>query len=117
MSTGTPVITSSGGSTDDFVTSEYGYKIKTDESRTLKYSKVKSGGVNIPGYPEDEFYEEVEVRELLVDEDDLYEKMVRIVMEESRWSVGRVERGEKVGKEYSWDEVAGKIVKVGVEDA
>ncbi|GMH89399.1 hypothetical protein TrVE_jg8073 [Triparma verrucosa] len=75
MSTGTPVITSSGGSTDDFVTSEYGYKIKTDESRTLKYSKVKSGGVNIPGYPEDEFYEEVEVRELLVDEDDLYEKM------------------------------------------
>lgn len=89
MAVGGVGLVSEGGSTDDFFKEEYGRKIRTDEVKEKRVSRVLKGfeneGFNVEGYGDDEFFENVEIRELKVDEEDFFEKMVEMVREGEGW--------------------------------
>ncbi|GMH78190.1 hypothetical protein TL16_g10874 [Triparma laevis f. inornata] len=118
MAVGGVGLVSEGGSTDDFFKEEYGRKIRTDEVKEKRVSRVLKGfeneGFNVEGYGDDEFFENVEIRELKVDEEDFFEKMVEMVRDGEGWMEEgrRLKRAKEVRKHYSWDVIAGNIVEV-----
>ena len=121
MAVGLPVVVSGGGSTDDFVRDGIdGYSVETEVLRTEGVQKVnkKLKGWEMNSWEEAELgvgrVEKAESIELGVNEDDLVDKMQRVIMEEAKFERGRKRRAEGVRERYSWDNVVEKIVEVGM---
>jgi glycosyltransferase involved in cell wall biosynthesis len=121
MAVGLPVIVSKGGSTDDFVTDETdGFKVETE---IVMREGVQRVNRRLKGWQEGAWEEKVggvgwvekaKSVELVVNEDDLVNKMTRAIVEEATFERGRKTRVERVKETFNWDVIAEKIVDAGI---
>jgi glycosyltransferase involved in cell wall biosynthesis len=116
MACGTPVIVSAGGSTDDFVGGdEWKVETRVDVFEGVQLVSKQLEGKEPGAFQVEElgegWYVKATTRELLVDRDDLYEKMVAAVKGGGGGEGERARRAGRVRAEYSWDVVAERILE------
>ena len=117
LATGSRVVVTEGGSTEDFVTlTEEGvWKVKSEVNTFKGVQKAMPGQSNafqVEGYGETEKFVDVIAKELVVDSEDLISKMAEAIVSREN---GRMERASVAKEMYTWSKVTEMVVEEGLK--